>query len=1091
MVKRKLIIVLSLVCTISTVCAQPLWLRTNSISPDGEQIAFTYKGDIYTVSAQGGEAHQLTTNAAYESHPVFSPDGKQIAFASDAKGNADIYLIPTEGGEPRRITTYSATERPLSFSADGKRIYYATFMQKDAQNAQFPAAWISELYTISTQGGRPQQVIANPVQNFSLLADGQSFVYENRTSVENEWRKHHTSSAARDIFRYDANTATHKKLTTNAGEDRNPVVLADGRIAFLSERNGDSFNIYVSDNDNFNEAKQISHFTKHPVRFLSAAKNGTLCYSYHGEIYTQSVDGKAQKVNISLRNDQATEQIRELNVSGGAMAMTPSGDQIVFTYRGEVFATTDKYATTKQITHTPQAERGAVISPDGKTIAYASERSGQWNIYTATIARKEEVNFANATLINEKPLIDNNNVERIAPQFSPCGKELAFVANRNELMVINLETKKVRQITDGSKHVANDDYGMEYEWSPDGKWFAMSIITNVRAPYSDIAIISADGKGDFHNITNSAYIDVSPTWVLDGNAILFASNRYGMRSHASWGSQDDVFVAFVNKDAYNKFRLSKEDYELLKEEEKLLEKQSAPDKKDDKKKKTDKKKDTDEAKKEEEKKDIVVELDKLYERVMRLTPMSSSLSGAMLSDKGDKLYFLSSFEDQADLWEMDTKTRATKIVKKGAGYGTLRLSADGKSLYMLGSRAQKFTLPSMAVKAISPSATMRYDAAAERAYMFDHVFLQQSKRFYREDYHGVDLASLKKDYASFLPHVNNNADFSEMLSEILGELNVSHTGSGYRAPFMRNSDATADLGLFYDLKYQGKGLKVTEILTGGPLDRKATKIKPGVIIEKIDGVELTPTTDYFALLNRKSAQKVLLSLYDSQAGKRWEEVVKPVSKGSLMDLMYKRWVAQREAETERLSGGRLGYVHIESMDDASYRTIYSNILGKYNQYEGVVIDTRFNGGGRLHEDIEILFSGEKYLEQIVRGEKYGDMPSRRYNKPSIMITGEANYSNAHGTPWVYRHKKMGKIVGMPVPGTMTSVNWETLQDPSMYFGIPVVGYLTKEGEYLENSQLEPDVEVVNTPEGLEQGRDEQLECAVKELLKEIDNTENW
>lgn len=179
------------------------------------------------------------------------------------------------------------------------------------------------------------------------------------------------------------------------------------------------------------------------------------------------------------------------------------------------------------------------------------------------------------------------------------------------------------------------------------------------------------------------------------------------------------------------------------------------------------------------------------------------------------------------------------------------------------------------------------------------------------------------------------------------------------------------------------------------------------------------------------------------------------------------------------------------MADASYRNVYADILGKYNLREGIVIDTRFNGGGRLHEDIEILFSGEKYLEQVIRDRVSCEMPSRRYNKPSIMIMGEANYSNAHGTPWVYKHKKMGKLVGMPVPGTMTSVNWEDLQDESMYFGIPVIGYRTQDGKYLENLQLEPDIMVRNTPEKLEQGIDEQLEAAVKELLKDVSAQKSW
>ena len=212
----------------------------------------------------------------------------------------------------------------------------------------------------------------------------------------------------------------------------------------------------------------------------------------------------------------------------------------------------------------------------------------------------------------------------------------------------------------------------------------------------------------------------------------------------------------------------------------------------------------------------------------------------------------------------------------------------------------------------------------------------------------------------------------------------------------------------------------------------------------------------------------------------------PITGSAMTDLLYDRWVKQRAADVEKWSNGRLGYVHIRSMADGSFRTVYSDILGKYNHCEGIVIDTRFNGGGRLHEDIQILFSGEKYLTQVVRGREACDMPSRRWNRPTIMLQCEANYSNAHGTPWVYKHTGMGKLVGMPVPGTMTSVNWITMQDESLIFGIPIIGYRLADGSYLENQQLDPDIRVANDPAVIVTGRDQQLEAAVKELLQEID-----
>ena len=241
------------------------------------------------------------------------------------------------------------------------------------------------------------------------------------------------------------------------------------------------------------------------------------------------------------------------------------------------------------------------------------------------------------------------------------------------------------------------------------------------------------------------------------------------------------------------------------------------------------------------------------------------------------------------------------------------------------------------------------------------------------------------------------------------------------------------------------------------------------------------------MLNNLEGKKTLISFYDPESNQRWDEVIKPISNQKFNGLLYNRWVKQRAADVEKWSNGRLGYVHLESMDDENFRNVYSDILGKYNHCEGIVIDTRFNGGGRLHEDVEVLFSGEKYFTQVVRGREACDMPSRRWNKPSIMLQCEANYSNAHGTPWVYKHRNLGKLVGAPVPGTMTSVSWVTLQDPSLYFGIPIVGYRLPDGSYLENKQLEPDIKVLNKPETIVNGEDIQLKTAVEELLKELDS----
>ena len=1065
----------------------PLWLRDVQVSPDGSQVLFCYKGDIYKVSSKGGTAVQLTTQVSYECAPVWSADGQQIAFASDRYGNLDVFVMAADGGPATRLTYQSVAEEPQAFTPDGQWVVFDACIQDPAESVMFPTSSLPELYKVPVKGGRTLQVLGTPAEMISFAPDGKSFYYQDRKGYEDEWRKHHTSSITRDVWFYDAQSGQHTNVTAHAGEDRNPVVSADGKtLYFLSERNGGSMNVYSCEakagDTKAGEPKAVTTFKTHPVRFLSMAKDGLLCFTYNGEIYTQKLGAEPQKLAISLtRDDEAAIANLSFTNEAHQPVVSKDGKQIAFVTRGEVFVTSTEYATTRRISQTAGAEADVDFAPDGRTIVYASERNGNWQLYTASIVRKEDLNFANATLIKEESVfpelpalnlldskIDFSQVERRSPKYSPDGKKIAFIEDRIKLKVVDLKTMKVTQVTDGSKWY-DQDGGFDFEWSPDGKWFVLSYIANRRDPYTDQGIVSVEG-GEIHPITQSGYMSESPRWVMDGKAILFQSERYGMRSHASWGSQEDVFLAFLTQDAYDRYRLSAEDYALLKELEKKNEK--IDEKKDDKKskKKDDKKADADTVKA------VKIEFEGLENRIVRLTPNSSRLGDAIVSKDGESLYYFAAFEGKPDLWKMDLRKHETKLLSKG-GSGSLQMDKDG-NLYSLGNSMMKIEKGDKTTP-ITYNAQMKLDLAAEREYMLRHVAKQINKKIFRTDYNGCNWDLMVQNYARFLPHIANNYDFAELLSELLGELNVSHTGGRFRPE--AKGDATAQLGLLYDLTEATEGIRITDILENGPFSKANSKVKVGDVITAINGQPVSKDTDLAQLLNLCKGKKTLVSLKGSAGA--WDEVVLPISRSEQSDLLYKRWTKSRAAEVERLSNGRLGYVHIEGMNDASFRDIYSDILGKYNLKEGIVIDTRHNGGGRLHEDIEILFSGHKYFTQVVRGREVCDMPSRRYNHPSIMLQAEGNYSNAHGTPWVYSHQKIGKLVGAPVPGTMSSVNWERLQDSSLIFGVPVIGYQLPDGSYLENTQLEPDVLILNRPETVVTGTDLQLETAVRELLK--------
>lgn len=1032
----------------------PLWLRDAKISPAGDRIAFTYRGDIYTVPVAGGAATRLTSQPTYETSPIWSPDGRTIAFASDINGNFDLFTVPSDGtGNWKRLTFNSADETPEAFSHNGREIYYSAAIQDPVTSCQYPAGRLSEVYAVSTDGGAPRQALPTPARGISWDADGTSFVYNDVKGFEDNWRKHHTSSVTRDIWRYTPSTGKHEKLVDTAGEDLDPVIVGD-MLYFISERAPQkSLNVYRAPLSDTSAATSVTDFRRHPVRFLSAAANGTLAFTYDGELYTlRSGERRPSKVNVSISADYSNDiETLSSSRSGRDAAISPNGKNVAFTYRGDIYVTSVEYSTTKQVTDTPEAEADVSWGNDS-TLIFTSERDGRYNIYRATPARGgSENDFVHSTIINTERLFPTDRHERTAAQLSPDGKQLAFILDRNKLAVMDMDSKHVRELTDGSTYLHRDG-SFYYRWSPDSKWIALEVIDG-RDPYSDVAILNVADK-TLTNITRSGYFDSEPRWTMDGNALTFISERYGMRNHASWGSQTDVMIVFMNQAALDNWRRSKEERELA-EADGIENKREG---------------------------DIVVETEGISDRQRRLTPFSTQLHDAVIDQDGTTLYYISEADDGCFLWELDMDEMDLEIKRRlSDSNAVFDITPDGKHIFIFGKSMQ-----SLKGKSISYNATKRLDPAAERRFMFDNIEREVRERFLLEDMGGVDWTGLSEDYRKFLPHIGNNYDFAELLSEWLGELNVSHTGGRYRSSSdTKVDDRTASLGVLYDMDYHGNGMRIAEILPQGPLYGLTPAVSAGDIVTAIDGIQVGTDRPIETLLNERAGKRTLVTL-NTPGGTR-QLTVKPISTGRQNALLYERWVRRNAAVVDSLSHGRLGYVHLDGMDDDNFRRAYSDLLGKYNDREGVVVDIRWNGGGRLHEDVEVLLSGHKYFTQEIRGKRSCDMPSRRWNKPSVMLMCEACYSNAHGTPWVYSHQGIGKTVGMPVPGTMSSVNWVTMQDPTLVYGIPVIAYRLADGTILENQQLEPDVRVDNTPENVAAGIDSQLRAAVETLLNQIDN----
>ena len=1087
MKKILLIAALLLACAAAKAQTGPRWLRQNAISPDGKTIAFVYQGDIFLVPSEGGEAVQLTYNPAHDTSPIWSRDGKLVVFTSLREGSRDIWAIPSEGGNPFRITDFGGGENPLAISADGT-LYFSSAIQEDLLSSGFPGD--GKVYTLNLQEcidaykaekplPAPVQYLPFPVGAMSVNASG-AVLYEDIKGYEDAFRKHHCSSVTRDIWRKDGGSFT--KVSSFVGEDRNPVWAPDGsRWYYLSEQGGtrrggpkgeivaepqvddwggDS-NIYSSD------GKALTSFKGNPVRFLSISDGGLMAFSWNGDLYTLREGSEPAKVEISLRKDKIAKEQIWRNVSGGAsdMAISPDGNEIAIVVNGEVYTTTVDLRDTRRITDTPEQERGVSFGKDGKTLYYASERGGIWSIYRCSLVDKKDKYFTFASGIEEERITPEGEI-CFQPEASPDGKKVAYLRNRSEIVVANADGGGAKTLLKGI-NASYSDGDLPFAWSPDSRNILTVYQGGGRMYNEDIAIINVS-DGSVTDLTESGYADVGFRWAMGGKAMTWESDRDGYRSHGSWGTEGDIYAMFFDDKAFMEFNKS-DDVEKI---EKLLSSEGEK-KREAKKEKRDS---ADAAKGKPE--PVELELTRREDRIVRLTRSSGRLGDHWLTPDGDKLYYSVSLADGMDLCCLDLGKGDVKVVSKGVR-GAFYPAPDGSGFYVLSRRGITFiSARGGKNKEVSFAGEYEYSPAKEREYIFDHCVTEVREKFYDENMHGVDWSAVGENYRQFLPYITDNYAFQELLSEMLGELNGSHTGGRYRDG---SGVSVGRIGVIFDASYKGEGLRIAEFLPGSMLLTAAPSLNAGDIITSINSEPIPAGMPWYKAFERKAGKRVTLAVKTSKG----EEKVYVTPGRSDSQALYKRWVRRNEQKVKELSGGRIGYVHVEGMDSPSFREVFSKALGRYRGCDALIVDTRHNGGGWLHNDLATFLGGRLYTERRPRGVEMSPEPYDKWIKPSCVLVCEDNYSDACGFPYLYRALDLGKIIGAPVPGTATSVWWETQIDPSLIFGIPQIGsWSIAEGRFLENHQLKPDIEIYNDPASVIAGEDRQLEEAVAEMLRQ-------
>ncbi|MEM1402734.1 MAG: S41 family peptidase [Pseudomonadota bacterium] len=1049
------------------------WLREPTLSANGASIAFTYGGDIYRVNAEGGLATPLTITASIESNPSFSPDGRLIAYSSDRNGTLDVYLLNLETGKTSRLTFHEANDIVRGFSADGTSVLFESTRYNPPDYAADPHQAQPELYKVAVSGGTP--TLITPVNALGAVehADGGRFLYADEKG-ERFHRKHDDSPFARDIWELNIETNNHRRLTTNPWNDHTPAWTTDGEgFYFISGRSG-TLNVWrQSAMDDENTAEQISFHTVHPVRDLSVATDGSLVYGFDGEIYRRLGSGDSAEdtqplpIALPLVDFGSDTAVAETDGAVSEFVVSPNNDEVAFILRGDVYVTSLDFGTTQRITATPSVEADLTFSPDGRSLIYTAERFEQWSIFESSLTDEED-GFSRATRISEKRLIDAPVVDGAAvavtqPLVSPDGSQLAYLSGFSEIRVFDRERQRSVSVVSPDLNYARGTGEVSFSWSPDSAYLAVTVQPDGRLFFNNIALVPADGSSAPVDLSRSGYLDTHPEWHGSGDLILWSTSRHGLRDHGGYDSLMDVYAQFLNQAAYDRFRRTKEDISLedeeVDDEEEFDEEASVP--------------------------TVSFDPAEFEERQLRLTIHSSDLGDFALNEEASQLYYLSAFEGGYDLWSHDFREEETsKLAPIGADEASMQLTADGEHLVVLADGVlSKVALADgeASVEPVPVDVRATVDVRAEREAMLHHIW--QSARNHIFDPAVLDEASwdeMYTHYAGKLNHVHNNADFAAIARELVGELNVSHTNYGYRRDA---TEPTGALGVILDHSDHSDGIKISAVLTKGPLAKASDRVEAGHRLVAINDSPITGAANLYALLGNTVGKNVRVSLADGRA--RYDVVLKPVTHREERAWREEHWVEGRHQLVDELSEGRLGYVYVPEMSDASYRRIYSDVFGRHFAKEAIVIDVRDNWGGDLVSWLVALFNGQPIMWNAPNGRIAQPEPLFRWTKPSIALINQGAYSDGHCFVAAWQRLDVSTVVGTPVTGTCTFGGWESLVSGDVIGGTPTLGLKDADGDWLERKTTEPDVYIYPDPNRYSNGDDAMLAKAVEVLLQEI------
>lgn len=1021
--------------------------QTPAPSPDGKNLAFSYRGDLWLVAIEGGGAHRLTVHQAYESTPCWSPEGTEIAFASSRNGNNDIFVMKADGSALEQLTYLSVPDVPCDWTPDGKQVLFSS-----RRDFSYPSSRLSSLYQVNRAGSTPGMFVKDFGAHGKISPDGRYVLFtEGRLSP---YRKHYHGSMNTDIWRYDRQTDEYLQLTDFDGNDLYPMWSSDGKLVYYISHSNGTANIWQMAPDG-SAKKQLTFHKDDGPYFAQIARHApVIAYTRQAEIWILNLKtGKYKSLKISVPADLKTNVVEWKSYSKQAteMAVSPNEKYIGSIIHGEVFISKNKKKGTKKavrLTHSPAREKDICWVPGADTLLFVSDRAGNDDIFMVISDEPGEKNLYRA-LKHKQVQLTKNQAEDSAPQISPDGKKIAFFRD-NDLWIMNRNGKNEKRLVE-SWNLA------EYAWSPDSKWIAYSMDDNEFN--TDIFIIPA-ASGTAINISRHPDIDFAPVWSPDGKKLGFSSRRAN--------DTYDIWYVFLQKADHEKTKAQWEEEEELKKEAKK-------DKKKDSKKKAEK---------------IVVKIDfeNIHKRLRRATSLPGDETGLAISPDGKTFIFRCDTKGKNDLWSVRWDGKELKqLTDSNEKPQQIQWSKDGKKIYYLKSGGSFVSIAATGKdkKGIGFQAKLEIDHQAERMQMFHEAWRVLNLNFYDPKFHGIDWPEMRKKYGKIVEEIATSPDFNVAIRLMLGELNASHLG--IYSPSGKGGIRTGVLGLWFSDSYSGKGLKVSAVMPDGPCDQAKARVLVGEILLAIDGQQINTQTNIHQLLNQKIGEEVLLTL---QQGKEERELtVKPISTGAWMNLEYKDWVEQKRRQVDEWSKGKLGYVHIRGMGWSNMEQFQMELFSEAYLKKGLIIDVRYNGGGWINDYLLTMLQVRPHAYTIPRGGGRGypqaRLPYYAWTKPIAALCNQYSYSNAEIFSHAVKVLKLGKLIGEPSPGAVISTGGTRLLDGSS-FRIPFRGWYNLEtGLNQENNGAIPDY-IVKVQHGDEAKKiDRQLKKSVEVLLEEV------